>query len=231
MVSNPCLPMRLPLLLTRSLARFVCVFALGLGMLLPQEAGAADAKDGQIVRCPTCRGDGHCHVRDCKEGQIPCPANCLKPDAPGWTKRQIDGQNEADAEKLWFPYEYKAKGKKETAWFPREQAGELIEMEKGKPVARGRCTVCQGAGHIACRSCKGTDKCSTCLGEKQFVRGQNLFTLADAQGREIEAVVRSRKADRVTVLRLADLQIFDIPLEKFSAESTERIEQRFPLEK
>ncbi len=224
--------MRLPSLLTASLARFLCIFAFGLAGVLPQAGFAAESnkKDGEVVTCPTCRGKGECTVRDCKEGQVPCPANCLKPDSPAWTKRQIEGQSEADAEKLWFPYEYKVKGKKEIAWFPREQAGELIEMEKGKPVARGRCKSCQGAGHVACRSCKGTDKCATCLGEKKFVRGQNLFTLADAQGREIEAVVRSRKKDRVTVLRLADLQIFDIPLDKFSAESTERIEQRFPLE-
>jgi len=225
--------MRLPSLLPRSLAGLVCLFALGLGLLLPLSGQAAETKgkDGELVTCPTCRGKGDCHVRDCKEGKVPCAANCLKPDSPAWTKRQIEGQSEADAEKLWYPYEYKVGGKKEFAYFPREQAGELIEMEKGKPIARGRCKNCQGSGTLTCRSCKGTDKCASCLGEKVFVRGQNLFTLADAQGREIEAVVRARKADRVTILRLADLQVFDIPLDKFSAESTERIEQRFPLEK
>lgn len=223
--------MRPPSFLTRSLSRLLCVFTFTLTVLLPQAAFSAEAKkDGETVACPTCRGNGHCFVRDCAEGKVPCPADCIKPDSPAWTKRQIEGQSEADAEKLWYPYEYKVRGKKETAWFTREQAGDLIEMEKGQPVSRGRCTNCQGSGHVACRSCKGTDKCSTCLGEKKFIRGQNLFTLADAQGREIEAVVRARKADRVTILRLPDLQIFDVPAEKFSAESTERIEQRFPLE-
>jgi hypothetical protein len=222
--------MRPPVLLTRSFAYFVCVFVLGLGMLLPQAARAADAKDGQIEQCPSCRGDGVCRARDCKEGKIPCYSECLKPDAPEWTKRQIEGQSEADAEKLWFPYVYKVSGKKETAWFGREQAGELIAIEKGQPVSRGRCPGCAGSGRIVCQSCAGSGKCFACLGEGKFTRGRNLLTLTDAlQGREMEAVVRSRTAESVTVLRLADLKVFEIPLDKLSAESNELLAQRFPL--
>lgn len=220
--------MRLPSLSLRPVSRFLCLLAFGLALGFPLPGFAA--KDGESVACPTCRGDGHCPLRDCKEGQASCPATCLKPDAPGWTKRTIEGQTEADAEKLWFPYEYKVKGKKEIAHFSRDHAGELVEMNKGEPVLRGRCTICQGSGRVACRTCKGTDKCPTCEGERTFVRGQNLLVLTDFQGREIEVVVRSRKKDAVTVLRLADLQIFDIPLGKLSAESIERLDQRFPVQ-
>lgn len=214
----------------RRLLSLVFTLALAATLLVSPATLLQAAEDGETVGCPPCRGDGVCRARDCKEGKIPCYSDCLKPDSPEWTKRQIDGQSEADAEKLWFPYSYKVNGKKETAWFGREQAGELIAIEKGQPVSRGRCPACAGSGRIVCQSCAGSGKCFACLGEGKFARGRNLLTLTDAlQGREMEAVVRSRTADRVTVLRLADLKVFEIPLDKLSAESNELIAQRFPL--
>lgn len=183
------------------------------------------AAEGESAPCPACRGTAVCQANGCKDGKMLCPATCLKKDAPGWIKKKIEGYPD---DYLWMAFRWKVGEDSGTQYYSQNHLGELIEYENGKPVNRGRCPKCEGSSRVTCSTCQGAAKCGVCAGAGKFVRDQTLFTLTDAQGRAMEAVVRSRKGDTITVMRLPDQKVFDIPLAKLSAESTERIEQRFP---
>lgn len=184
------------------------------------------ADETSVIACATCRGTGACQAKGCKEGKTPCPATCLKKDAPGWTTKKIDGYPDG---MLWMVFEYRDEaGKKKWQAYSQHHVGELIEFEKGQPVNRGRCPKCEGSSRVTCATCKGDAKCKTCGGSGKIAVGGEKLTLIDAQGRTLEAVVRARKADTITVMRLPDQAVFDIPLSKLSAESNELVNQRFP---
>ncbi len=176
------------------------------------------------VPCPACRGTALCAAPGCKEGKTLCPATCIKRESPGWHKKKLD--NFPD-DYLWLDFKF-TDGSGRTQYISDRHIGELVAYENGAPVPRGVCPTCQGSAHVACATCKGDKSCTVCAGAGRFVRDQTLFTLTDSQGRPLEAVIRSRQADSVTVLRLADQRVFDIPLAKLSPESTELIERHFP---
>lgn len=189
------------------------------------QALAFSATENESAPCPACRGTAVCQANGCKDGKMLCPATCLKKELPGWTTKKIDGYPDG---MLWMVFEYKTETGKGWQAYSQNHIGELIEYENGKPVNRGRCPKCEGSSRVTCSTCQGAAKCAACSGAGKFLRNQTLFTLTDVQGRAMEAVVRSRKGATITVMRLPDQKVFDIPLARLSAESVERIEQRFP---
>lgn len=178
--------------------------------------------------CVGCRGSGICGGNGCKEGQAICPATCLKRDGPGWIKKKIDGYPD---DYIWQEFKWKMEdGRTGYQWFSQHHAGELIEFEpNGKPVSRGRCPTCEGDSRVTCKVCKGSTRCPACVGLGKFIRGKNLFTLTDLQGRALEAAVLGRTAETVTVLRLADEQVFGIPAKNLNAESLAMLDKAFPV--
>ena len=51
-----------------------------------------------------------------------------------------------------------------------QHLGELIKIENGVPVNKGKCPKCGGTSFITCELCKGTGKviCPECKGEKEI---------------------------------------------------------------
>lgn len=205
------------------LARLLAAAALALACLAP--APSLRAAEGDTIPCAACRGGGACQAKGCKEGKTPCPATCLKPDAPGWHKRKIEGFPD---DYQWMAFKFKD-GTNRIQYISDRHMGELIEHdENGKPVSRGRCPKCEGSSRLACATCDGDAKCKTCGGSGNIAAGGEKLTLTDSQGRALEAIVRSRQGDTITVMRLPDQKVFDVPLSKLSAESNELVEQKFP---
>lgn len=187
-------------------------------------APSLSAAEHEPIPCVACRGSGACQAKGCKEGKTPCLATCLKPDDPSWHKRKIEGYPD---DYLWVGVKFKD-GTNRTQYMSDRHMGELIEHDPdGRPVTRGRCPKCEGTSRVACSTCAGDAKCKACSGSGKIAGGETL-TLSDAQGRALQAVIRSRQGDAVTVMRLPDQKVFDIPLSRLSAESNELIEQKFP---
>lgn len=124
--------------------------------------------------CPTCKGTGHdpasgkdchtchgellvaCTAPKCKDGQVPCPAPCLKLSEGVWVKR-ADG-------KLWRDF-HVGTG---TASISSAHVGQVWEIRKDGMDNKGFCTVCGGKTTIDCAVCGGHAKipCPTCVARK-----------------------------------------------------------------
>jgi hypothetical protein len=203
-------------------SRLLCLaFALCLGPL----AICAAEPGPDTVPCPACRGAAICSARACKDGTTACKATCIKRDGPGWIKKTIEGHPGVEN---WMAIPYRTATDSGTQYFSPAHIGELIEIENGRPVTRGQCPTCKGTTRVPCIVCQGSGKCLTCAGAGKFIRNVSFFTLTDAQTRPLDAVIRSRQATTITVMRLADQKTFDLPLDKLSSESRELIEQHFP---
>lgn len=131
-----------------------------------------DCAGHRLLRCEPCKGTGHdlaartgctsckgtgetkCAVAACKEGQVPCPAPCLKPTSGGWRK-------EGDSMVKSFPM---AGGG--TYWVSFPHCGEIIEMKNGFATGKTTtCTVCNHKATIDCPTCRGTTReaCKECI--------------------------------------------------------------------
>jgi hypothetical protein len=130
--------------------------------------GAATTKcstcDGTAVKpsekkeCETCSGTGNlgeCKTPKCKDGQIPCPDKCLKAES-------FTGAPDADG-KRWRSFRGKSGG---VAKWSDAHIGELVVMENGEPVNKGKCPTCDGTTRVVDPACGGTSKriCKICKG-------------------------------------------------------------------
>lgn len=103
--------------------------------------------------CEACKGTGIAgKCPKCKEGQIPCPAPCLKGEG-------FPAKPEADG-KRWR--EVTVKG---IRWrFSEHHIGELLDAENKQVVSKGKCPTCGGTTRVACPQCRGSGnrECPKC---------------------------------------------------------------------
>lgn len=83
-------------------------------------------------------------VASCPSGTIPCPNDCLKREADGWTHLNVKGHPDSD---IWMQFVH-ADGKWEA--YNQGHIGHVIEMRNGKYVDIGECPVCRGTTRV-CR--------------------------------------------------------------------------------
>lgn len=100
-----------------------------------------------VADCTTCKGEllVKCKSPGCKDGQIPCPAPCLKLSQGRWIER--DGKRIR---------EFKSPGG--TWFFSDAHLGELIVQEQGKWVSKGACPTCSGKQTLPDPACEATSK-------------------------------------------------------------------------
>lgn len=134
----------------------------------------ADCKGNATATCPTCEGTavkpaekqpctqcsgagnlGECKTPRCEEGKIPCPGKCLKaetfqgtPDAEGKRWRVFRGRSGTNLR------------------ISDAHVGEVVAMENGEPVMKGKCPTCDGTTRVIDPACKGTElkPCAACHG-------------------------------------------------------------------
>jgi hypothetical protein len=113
-----------------------------------------------LIACTACKGKGAgaCTAKGCDKGEVACPGNCLKFSEGKWVKGKED--------LMWRRFDYKG-GYME--WSERH-LGEVIAMEDGKPVNKGKCPLCNGTTKAACKVCEGQGaaKCALCKGLMQI---------------------------------------------------------------
>lgn len=135
------------------------------------ESSAASASvtpsvNGATKPCPACHGIGKipCPGPGCKKGAVDCPGPCLKLSVGHW--QHLPGH---DQKELFYKVDYLDEHGF-PAWSAWSQAhvGQVIQMQNGKPVNIGECTICGGSGKLQCKVCKGQGvvDCPTCRGTK-----------------------------------------------------------------
>lgn len=124
-------------------------------------------------KCETCHGSGvdpanakpceKCHgsgdlgkCLKCKEGRVPCPATCLKASMFEKLPAESDGHKHKTFKNP----------KGGSQWWTEGHIGELVVVENGVWVNKGKCPTCVGKGEIICPTCHGTAEreCPTCHG-------------------------------------------------------------------
>lgn len=116
-------------------------------------------KPDQQTPCTQCSGSGNvgdCKTPKCKDGMIPCPDKCLKADS-------FTGPPDAEG-KRWRTFRGKSGS---NARWSDAHIGELVVMENGEPVNKGKCPTCDGTTFVKDPACNGTGKkpCKVCKGK------------------------------------------------------------------
>src|SRR5712671_910926 len=123
--------------------------------------------------CFQCKGSGKakCAVLSCKDGQVNCPAPCMKPDDGTWVHMEVAGHPPTD---LWKQFPKRGGGS--TGW-NQHHAGEVVQIQNGVPVNIGKCTVCGGTTKVQCSVCKGAGQvtCPICDGKKVVPQSWSAF--------------------------------------------------------
>jgi hypothetical protein len=109
----------------------------------------------KLVKCDQCGGSGvisECTNKKCVDGKVDCPRPCLKLSQGVWKMK--DG-------KRWRDFRGRDGGGLSIS---ENHLGELVEMENGKPVNRGKCPTCGGTTKVDCETCGGMSliTCSKC---------------------------------------------------------------------
>ena len=104
----------------------------------------------KLVDCKDCGGGGllFCPNKRCDDGNVDCPAPCIKLTQGRWVDR--GGQ--------------KVRILPGGGWVSTGHLGELFEVEGGMPSPKGKCPTCGGTTKVDCRDCNGLAYkiCPTC---------------------------------------------------------------------
>ncbi|MCZ7648684.1 MAG: hypothetical protein M5U26_26080 [Planctomycetota bacterium] len=116
-------------------------------------------KARERVSCTACKGAGTsaCQAQGCEAGKVTCPDSCLKLSEGKW---------ELGKDNLrWRRFTF---GGAWMEWSERH-LGEVIAMEDGKPVNKGKCATCGGTTKVNCAACAGAGQvsCAACKGTKE----------------------------------------------------------------
>lgn len=116
-------------------------------------------KPSEKVECTQCTGSGNlgpCKTPKCKDGKIPCPDKCLKADS-------FTGAPDAEG-KRWRVFRGKDRAELRIS---DAHIGELVVVENGSPVNKGKCPTCDGTTIVDDPICGGTGlkKCNACKGK------------------------------------------------------------------
>ena len=134
----------------------LCLSCHGEGVTKCPDCNGTGVDPAQAKPCQTCKGTGgigKCPTPNCVDGKIPCPRPCLKLSAARTNK---------EGKKEWVFH-----GKNGTTWtFSELHEGDVVVMENGDPVDKGKCQTCDGTGKIGDPACKGTGHklCPDCKG-------------------------------------------------------------------
>lgn len=132
--------------------------------------------DGPKIPCPDCNATGTapCKAPGCKDGQVPCPGDCIKLGKGRWVKGKPVGLTPSgrvnkteDDGHMWIIFS--SPNVNAHAW-SEGHVGEVVKLVDGEYRNLGKCPICQGKGTIACKVCegKGSVTCPTCKGEKEI---------------------------------------------------------------
>ena len=107
--------------------------------------------------CEKCKGTGDLgKCPKCTDGKVPCPATCIK-------RSDFHGEKDANGvpRSRWFKNRDGS-----SMWYHEAHIGELLVLENGTWVNRGKCPTCAGTTQIICPTCHGSAKrdCTTCHG-------------------------------------------------------------------
>ncbi|MGB7156907.1 MAG: hypothetical protein WBD40_02505 [Tepidisphaeraceae bacterium] len=107
----------------------------------------------KLVDCTDCGGAGmfFCPNKKCDDGQIDCPAPCIKLSEGRWTVK--DGKR------------IRTMGR--GGWVSDGHLGELFDTKGGALTSLGKCPACQGTTKVDCPDCDGMAYkiCGTCYFE------------------------------------------------------------------
>ncbi|HEY3323149.1 MAG TPA: hypothetical protein VGP72_22035 [Planctomycetota bacterium] len=136
----------------------VCPACQGAKVTVCKKCKGSGQDPSRKVTCPKCNGagSGRCTAKGCVNGMVDCPNSCLKLSEGKWESR--DGVR-------WrsFP--------RPGGWaeWSERHLGEVIAIENGNPVNKGRCPQCDGKTKVKCGTCNGTSEatCAFCKGQKE----------------------------------------------------------------
>lgn len=142
----------------RFIASICFVFLIGVASGFAQDKAPESTK-----ACFACAGTGEtrCKVVGCRDGEVDCPAPCLKISRGNWIHKNVPGH---DPKELWQEFRGRTSRK---AW-SQGHLGQVIQMQNGEPVNIGPCKTCGGTTRVKCGICRGTGEtsCEICDGEK-----------------------------------------------------------------
>ncbi len=149
------------------LATFLAVFT---------SAAAGDSVTNAVApknkSCFECKGTGttRCPALTCTNGQVDCPAPCMRLSKGVWKHMNVAGH---DPSELWQSFH----GKTKIMSWNHHHVGDLIQMQNGEPVNTGPCKTCGGNTRVKCVKCNGTSEitCPVCDGKKQVPDWWSLF--------------------------------------------------------
>ena len=113
------------------------------------------------IKCLACDGAKEIECNKCKTGEVPCTGKCLKKEMHGWQKMKVAGHSD---DELWM--KFKQANGTHHAW-NQSHIGEVIQIENGIAVNKGKCLTCGGTTRIKCNTCDGDRKisCRSCGGD------------------------------------------------------------------
>lgn len=152
------MPASTSMLRCRSWLALVCLLAWSSGAA-PARLESADAKPAPIVACVACAGTGSCAAPGCMEGKALCPNTCLKKEVGKWEKKVVAGH---PPDELWQEHP--------GHMWTQHHLGELIVIEDGKAVNKGKCPTCSGKTRVDCRGCGGNAICAACQGSRVMTK-------------------------------------------------------------
>jgi len=168
----------------------------------PKEAGPGP---GEKV-CFACKGEGTvpCFAPGCVDGQVDCPAPCIKLNKGVWVK--IPGRPDPNETMQLIVVDGKQ------VWVSSHHPGVTYTSRADGGWDMHTCPVCNGTGKVKCDVCKGTGKvtCPVCNGKKfipaawtptdnpYFNRQPDIIRLAD--GRVLLGRVAASVGDDRTIV-------------------------------
>lgn len=112
----------------------------------------------QATPCDKCKGAGSVGkcLNKCVDGKSPCPETCLKASQFASLPVQPDGKKHKT---------FKNKDGS-SLWWSEGHVGELVALENGVWVNKGKCPTCAGSSQVICPTCHGTAvrDCPACKG-------------------------------------------------------------------
>jgi hypothetical protein len=132
--------------------------------ILPTPEKTDPATGKPLIACAPCQGTGlvKCSHTRCKQGKLECTGPCMRLSKGIWVKNASLGKG---PDELWQAFPQKGG----TQYYSKAHVGEVVEMQDGKAVNIGPCSICAGTTLMPCTTCKGTASitCPTCRGNKE----------------------------------------------------------------
>jgi len=149
-----------------------CITAATVGCLWTAVAQTATNSPAEKMQaCFQCQGAGttKCTTAGCLNGQMDCPASCIKLRKGKWEKRP----NRPDPNETMQSITVAGKG----FWVSSHHEGVYYVLDANRQLVMQECPSCHGATRVQCKICTGTGiiKCPICDGKKQVPASWSAF--------------------------------------------------------